>query len=231
MNKVEVWLVEGSGADEVEHSVVIEVADFGSADLPEFFQNHLVEFRQEAAKAVAASMIDYDSFGSDSAYLDRRDRIADTLYLYDLSVPNTVQRQYDIEGIYPYDGGIWGDTESGCCLGDAEFHGLWTMSINCGYDVSDNIGKGLSPDEDVDRLLSCMDDQELTGMCIPSRPKGKDAAVILRNLMALAKNAPEQELRAAVTASGGEFIRLLEEEVSDEIVELPTTPDAAPTAR
>lgn len=224
MNKVQVTLTEVNELTrEVlgEHEVIIEVADYGRGNVSEFFQENLREIREDAAKAVASRFVDYDSFGSDSAYLDRLDRVADTFYLTDVSVPGVVTRAYTMEGIYPGDGGIWSDDEVGSCISEAEFRALWTMSINDGFNLKDCIEESMSADAAVLQLQSYMEDQELTGMCGVSRPKIEDAAALLRELVEIAASGTSEDLRAAVLERGGEMVLKLDEEVSDEIVELP----------
>ena len=90
MNKVQVTLTEVNELTrEVlgEHEVIIEVDHYTRENVSEFFQENLREIRADAAKAVASRFVDYDSFGSDSAYLDRLDEVADTMYLADVRVP------------------------------------------------------------------------------------------------------------------------------------------------
>jgi hypothetical protein len=224
MNKVQVTLIEVDPVSlerVAEHQTVIDVEEYGPSDLPEFFKDNLVDFRTWAAKAVASRSVDYDSFGSDSAYLDRLDQIGENLYLADVSVPNAVVRSYDIEGIYPQDGGIWGDVEYGSCLGEAEFRGLWTMSANSGYDLDDAIRDEEHPHETAESLQSHMEDQELTGMCMPTRPKAAEAEVLLKQLAEIARSGSEADLRRAVIDGAADFIGKLHEVISDEIVLLP----------
>jgi hypothetical protein len=227
--KVELVQVDKLSGDKLfEYETVIDVDDYGPDDLPEYFIENLEEFRSTAAKAVASRFVDYDSFGSDSAYLDRIDEIASTLYLSDVSVPNAVRRAYDIEGIYCGDGGIWGDVEYGSCLGEAKFAGLWTMSTNSGYDLHELIAQGLSPDKVVEDLQGSMDSQELTGMCVPRRPGGEEAEVFLRELLKIAEGGNAAELRQAVVDGASEFIAKRNERISDEIV-LISEEEAAPS--
>jgi hypothetical protein len=234
MNKVQVSLIEVHPLTReriAEHQTVIEVDEYGPSDLPEFFKDNLVEFRREAAKAVASRSVDYDSFVSDSAYLNRLDEIGENLYLADVSVPNAVVRAYDIEGIYPGDGGIWGDVEYGACQGEAEFRGLWTMSGNDGYDLDSCISDEETPDEAAQSLQDAMEDQELTGMCMPLRPKAAEAEVLLRQLAEIARNGSEADLRKAVVDGASDFITKLHENISDEIVLLPAEEaEATPAA-
>lgn len=234
MNKVQVSLIEVHPLTREkigEHQTVIDVEEYGPNDLPDFFKDNLGDFRTWAAKAVASRSVDYDSFGSDSAYLDRLDAIGETLYLSDVSIPNAAVRAYDIEGIYPGEGGIWGDVEYGACQGEAEFRGLWTMSVNDGYDLDDDIKDGTSPDDAVTGLQNYMEDQELTGMCMPRRPKAEDAEELLKKLVEIARNGSEADLRQAVVDGASDFIGKLNEHIPDEIVLLPEAEaDVAPAA-
>lgn len=231
MNKVKVSLIEVhpvTREEIAEHETVIETDDYGPKDLPDFFKDNLADFRLQASKAVASRSVDYDSFGSDSAYLDRIDQVAETLYLADVSIPNALTRAYDMEGIYPGDGGIWGDVEHGACQGEAEFRALWTMSVNDGFEVDP---ESKTPDEAVASLQGFMEDQELTGMCQPLRPKAADAEELLKKLAEIARGGSEAELRLAVIDGASDFIGKLHEVVSDEIVLLPEAEaDEAPAA-
>ncbi len=234
MNKVQVSLIEVHPLTRekvAEHETVIDVEEYGPSNLPDFFKDNLGDFRTWAAKAVASRFVDYDSFGSDSAYLDRLDEVGQTLYLSDVSIPNAAVRAYDIEGIYPGEGGIWGGVEYGACQGEAEFRGLWTMSVNDGYDLDDDIKDGTSPDAAVTALQNYMEDQELTGMCMPRRPKAEDAEVLLKQLVELARNGGEADLRQAVIDGAADFIGKLHENIPDMIVLLPEEEaEAAPVA-
>ncbi|MNU39062.1 hypothetical protein D3C71_277490 [compost metagenome] len=231
MNKIQVSLFEVHPVTRekiAEHVTVIETDEYGPNDLPEFFKDNLADIRSQAAKAVASRSVDYDSFGSDSAYLDRIDQVAETLYLSDVSIPNALTRAYDMEGIYPGDGGLWGDVEHGACQGEAEFRALWTMSVNDGFEIDP---ESETPDEAVTSLQDFMEDQELTGMCQPLRPKAADAEELLKKLAEIARNGSEDDLRRAVVDGAAEFIGKLHEVVSDEIVLLPEAEaDAAPAA-
>lgn len=231
MNKIQVSLFEVHPVTRekiAEHVTVIETDEYGPNDLPEFFKDNLADIRSQAAKAIASRSVDYDSFGSDSAYLDRIDQVAETLYLSDVSIPNALTRAYDMEGIYPGDGGLWGDVEHGACQGEAEFRALWTMSVNDGFEIDP---ENETPDEAVTSLQDFMEDQELTGMCQPLRPKAADAEELLKKLAEIARNGSEDDLRRAVVDGAAEFIGKLHEVVSDEIVLLPEAEaDAAPAA-
>ena len=230
MNKVQVTLTEVNELTrEVlgEHEVVIEVDDYTRENVSEFFQENLREIREDAARAVASRFVDYESFGSDSAYLDRLDQVSDTMYLADVRVPGAVTRAYTMEGVYPGEGGIWSDDEVACCISEAEFRARWTMSINDGYSLEAAIRNSETADAAVSSLQSYMEDQELTGMCDVSRPKIDDAKALIKELMDLAVEGSAAELRAAVLERGGQMFSRLTEEVSDEIVLLP---DQEPTA-
>jgi hypothetical protein len=233
MNKVQVSLIEVHPVTRKElgeHEVVIDIDEYGARDLPDFFKDNLGDIRTWAAKAVASRFVDYDSFGSDSAYLDRLDQVGELLYLSDVSVPNAEVRPYDIEGIYPDDGGIWADMEHGSCLGEAQFRGLWTMSVNNGFDLDAAIKSGVSPDKAVSGLQTYMDDQELTGMCLPRGPRVEDAEALLSKLSEMARNGGEADLRQAVVEGAADFIGRLNEDIPDVIVELSVETEASPTS-
>ncbi|NTF17218.1 hypothetical protein G6L37_02080 [Agrobacterium rubi] len=229
MNKVQVTLTEVNELTrEVlgEHVVVIDVDDYGRHDVSEFFQENLQEIRKAAAKAVASRSVDYDSFGSDSEYLDRLDRVADTMYLADACVPGVVTRTYTMEGLYS-EGSPWSDDEVACCFSEAEFRALWTMSVNDGFSLEAAIRQSVSADDAVVGLLGYMEEQELTGMCNVARPKIEDAQALLRDLLHLAIDGSPDDLRVAVLARGGDMLARLSEDVSDEIVELPEAGEVA----
>jgi hypothetical protein len=66
-----------------------------------------------------------------------------------------------------------------------------------------------------------MEDQELTGMCMPTRPKAAEAEVLLKQLAEIARSGSEADLRRAVIDGAADFIGKLHEVISDEIVLLP----------
>ena len=145
-----------------EHVVVVDAEDYYRAsDLPDYFVDNLEDIYAAAAKAAAARQVDYDSFSSDSDYLDTLDRYAENLYLQSVEVPGAVGRAYSVEGLYPGDGGPFGDDFGGSCAGEAEFQAKWTMSENDGFDLSLLIKQGVSPREAVGSLVSYMDDQQI----------------------------------------------------------------------
>lgn len=235
MNKVYVRLAEVSELRrEVVgiHEVVIDTDEYDQTNVLDFFTENMEDIRKDAAKAVASRFVDYDSFGSDSDYLDRLDRVADTYYLKDMRVPGAETFSYDVEGIYaPHDDAteLWKGVESASCVSEARFRGLWTMAINSGYSIEECVRLGYSADKAIWALQGIMDDLEVTEFCDLSRPDTPEIASLLDDLVALARNGSELELKAAVLLRAADMHSRLTEERVDAIVELPAeTTDAVP---
>lgn len=227
MNKVEVTLIEIEPLTlrhAGDHVVVIDTEmEFDHRTLKGYFLENLEEFRRAAARNVAAARTDYESYGSDSAYLDRLDAISECFYLDSVGVPGVKTRQYSVEGIYPGDGGMWGDDVEACCRDEAEFQGQWVMSVNAGYELDTYMEAGDSPTKAVESLTGQMEDQEMTRMTDIVRPTARDAERLIFRWMEAASAGQFAKLKADLQESGGEFIERLNEQPSDEIVLLEET--------
>lgn len=227
MNKVYVRLAEVSeltGEVVGVHEVVIDSDEYDQTNVLDFFTEHMEDIRKDAAKAVASRFVDYYSFGSDSDYLDRLDRIADTYYLKDMRVPGAETFSYDVEGIYaPHDDApeLWKGVESASCVSEARFRGLWTMAINSGYSLEDLVRHEYSPAGAIGALQACMDALEVTELCDLSRPDSAEVAELLGDLLEFARNGSDLELKAAVLLRVSDLHARLTEERVDAIVELP----------
>lgn len=94
-----------------------------------------VEIADAARKAVASRSVDYDSFSSDSAYLEALDARAREFYVVDMAAPGA-QTVFSVDGEYdgdPDHAGRWGDQVSAASVGEAEFQARWIMAANASY--------------------------------------------------------------------------------------------------
>lgn len=218
MNTVAVTLIEVHPVTReviAEHEVVVDTEEsYGASSLPEYFVDNLEDIYLAAGKAAAARQIDYDSFSSDSDYLDTLDRFAENLYLQSVQVPGTVGRTYAVDGVYPGDGGPFGDDFDGSCAGEAQFQAKWTMSENDGYNLAALIKEGVGPAEAVRSLMSYMDDQTIfSAQEVPQ----EDPSALLRELVTLAE-ADALETVRDLLLTRGRLAANPSQSASDEIV-------------
>lgn len=126
-----------------------------------------VEIADVARKNVASRSVDYDSFSSDSAYLEALDARARQFYVVEMAAPGE-QAVYVVDGEYdgdPDHAGRWGDRVSATSVGEAEFQARWVMAENAS-DYDRNIHEGLIDAGTLfEKLVDRMDIQTIdTGM-------------------------------------------------------------------
>lgn len=93
------------------------------------------EALEDARKSVAgAHLVDYDSFGSDSAYLDRIDEVAREMEVVSVELTGKPVR-YAVRGDYSQEGD-WADSMEGVTEAEARFQARWTMAENEGAVVN-----------------------------------------------------------------------------------------------
>ena len=82
---------------------------------------------------LCGSLIDgLASFGSTArrAAAEKTGRAEDLFFPVAIAVIGAVNRNYSVEGVYPGDGGLWGDTVSAVNSSEAEFQASWIMYDN-----------------------------------------------------------------------------------------------------
>ncbi len=101
-------------------------------DATECFEDHYVEMVKKAQKNVASRHVDYESFGNDSAYLERIDQVAaEFLPLSATVVSDAPVVRYAVNGEYTTDEqGRWSDWVFATSPAEAEFAAKWTMAMN-----------------------------------------------------------------------------------------------------
>lgn len=119
-NTIEV-VVEGDGAEFASVEDLIEI----------------VREEAEGARkhAVGTHIVDYNSFGSDSAYLDQIDRFAAETVVVGVSLVGETA-SYGVLGRYD-NGNDYADLTLGVTEAEAEFQARWTMALNQGADPTD----------------------------------------------------------------------------------------------
>lgn len=109
----------------------VDLPDDSHDDLYIYIMDNFEEIDLEARKKIASRVVDYDSFGSDSAYLDRIDEVAECYYLEFLSIEGAKDFLFDVEGVYQ-DDQLWGETVSAINRDEARLHAKWIMASNSG---------------------------------------------------------------------------------------------------
>lgn len=116
-----------------QHAVETTVesdAEFSPDDFDGF-----VEAMREAAEQVRKNvaggyLVDYDSFGNDSAYLDRIDAVCEEMTIVSAGLKGTALR-YLAEGKYPgREGNLWSEQVSGVCSAEALYQARDLMASN-----------------------------------------------------------------------------------------------------
>jgi len=117
-------------------------------------------------RAAGTYLVDYDSFGSESAYLNRVDEVAEEMKVIGVYIAGPSKR-YAVSGIYSDGGGSWHDWVEATDDAEAIFQAKWSMAENQGSD----------PAEDLDYFLNRMDDIEITsyGLEPVTKDEYKDA--------------------------------------------------------
>lgn len=95
----------------------------------------LIEIVREEAdaarkRAVATHIVDYDSFSSDSAYLDQVDTFAGQTQVVGVSLVGETA-SYGVLGQFE-DGTDWAGLSAGVTAAEAEFHVRWKMALQQG---------------------------------------------------------------------------------------------------
>ncbi len=86
----------------------------------------------KARKNAASRYVDYESFGSDSDYMERLDVVGDEFDPQEVTVVDDAPKaRYRIYGHYSSDdGGTWCDYVFASSYEEAEFQGRWQMAVN-----------------------------------------------------------------------------------------------------
>lgn len=86
----------------------------------------------QAAKSLAASLVDYASFSSDSVYLTELDCRRKDMTITAVTLAGAPVSHLCL-GIYPEypEGGTWCDTVEASTNADAQFQAKWQMAVNC----------------------------------------------------------------------------------------------------
>lgn len=133
--------------DDSEHQVEVEAPRRDGSTM----LDAAADIALDARKKYAATMVDYDSFGSDSAYLDRIDAIADRLTIVSLAKAGEMT-PFLVEGFYS-DEQAWSDRIDAVDAEDAEFSARWIMAAN----------EGARP-QDFESFLDAMLDQKVVSL-------------------------------------------------------------------
>lgn len=117
-----------NGVETIEMVVPGEGADVASV-------HDLIEILREEAgtackRAVATHIVDYDSFSSDSAYLDQVDTFAEQTQVVGVSLAGETA-SYGVLGQFE-DGTDWAGLSAGVTAAEAEFHVRWKMALQQG---------------------------------------------------------------------------------------------------
>jgi hypothetical protein len=87
----------------------------------------------EARKNLASRTIEYESYNSDSQYMDDLDRKAESYTLVSIG-KNGVKKTFEVDGLYSDQSGPWTDDVQAVDEDEAHFQGAWQMSLNAGED-------------------------------------------------------------------------------------------------
>jgi hypothetical protein len=121
-------------------------------------------------RQAAASQVDYDSYSSDSAYLDEVERRRERMRITEISLvaPTAPYLILGIYGDYP-EGGTWCDTVEASSREDAAFQGAWQMAFNATGEESHPTGDR----EAIDAFFEEVECQDI----VYCEPKGVAAAL------------------------------------------------------
>lgn len=170
----------------VLHEVEIDAEELDARDLDSSLRSNMEEFDASARKAVAARRVDYEASEGDSAYLNLIDKIAGDYYTAGVWVEGAVKKDYFVEGVYPEDGGLWGDTVSAVNASEAEFQAAWTMSENASGSIEKNICSNTTPEQSIQSMLAGMEDQKVISAVLKGVEKD-DAIKALAKLAGVAR--------------------------------------------
>lgn len=165
--------------DDSEHQVEVEVERHKVERLDgEAMIDAAIDISIEARKKYAATLVDYDSFGSDSAYLDRIDKIADDRLTIGSLTKAGEMTPFLVDGVYS-DDQLWSDRIDGVDAEDAAFSARWIMAVN----------EGARPKE-FESFLDTMLDQKVFS-CRPDPVSFDDLLEMIRTHVSTQPNAPD----------------------------------------
>lgn len=96
------------------HEVEIKAPDLDHSDLNRSLVDGLASYGSAARKAAA----------------EMTGKPEDLFYPVSFEIEGAVTRDYTVEGVYPGDGGLWGDRVGGVNSSEAAFQAAWTMYDN-----------------------------------------------------------------------------------------------------
>lgn len=163
---LEYYKVDGPIHDRVLTDQVVEVS-VGIPDDENIHQNlyHYItenyeEIDKEARKTIASREVDYESYGSDSAYRDYLDIVANDFYIESLRVEGAELFTYTAEGTYN-DGGPWSENIEAVSYDEARLQAKWIMARNCGVEPDP---ESQSPEAWATDLFASIDDQSIASI-------------------------------------------------------------------
>lgn len=145
---------------EIDAGEAVDLSARGLSDVDDFLMNNLPDIRSMAAKKVAASRVDYGSFGSDSDYLDRLDAVAESFFFKNVRVTGVDRRLYAVDAQYS-DDQPWGDDVEAGDETEACFQARLELARNEGWEVGEDIKDYSTGGEALDRLLLHLGDFEI----------------------------------------------------------------------
>lgn len=98
-------------------------------DIEILIRRSVAAAQEHRKELIATHVVDYDSFDSDSAYLDRIDRVLEGMEIADVTISGPLRR-YAVDGIYSEGDQQWSDWEQATCRAEAEWRGAMTMAAN-----------------------------------------------------------------------------------------------------
>ena len=118
-----------AGEGEATHAFRSLTPDFGEVrTLGEEFDG-LEALLIEGCKAYAGTLVDYDSYSGDSAYLDEIDRRIAEFRILGIRKAGEARR-WLADAVYPDDGGGWTDNVMAVDVAEARFQARWTCAVN-----------------------------------------------------------------------------------------------------
>jgi len=157
-----------------EHGELKTVVDVGSDDE---FHYRYAEIAESARKKFASRFVDYESFGSDSEYMNRLDAVASEFTITGVESASEQQRvRYHIYGRYSDDeGGTWSDHVWAVDTAEADLIARQTMAEN---EYGGEAGAGR---EDEASFQDTMEEIEIHD-CYPEPVTKAEAVVMLSKL-------------------------------------------------
>ena len=142
----------------------------------------LEDLASDARKKGAASRFDLEDFGSDSAYLDAVDALADRIGISAIRRAGE-QKLFNVDAHYE-DDQPWNDDVMAVDASDAEFQAAWIMAL----------GSGSSADsaEDFNNLVATIDDFEIF-WATPAKPDPDELTAVLARLYSAVESGETEE--------------------------------------